>query len=1083
MKQRFYLIWKPLLGLLFLVSMGNVQAQKWVSMLQDTGANYYDIVKEFDAYWKDRPYERGHGYNAFRRWQWFVEPRVYPSGNMKFAARNYALEVYQQELAAASHQMPGTSNMPSSAVQSTLSNWSALGPIGNSQGSGSGGEAGRIQCIITKPNDPNAIYIGAAAGGLWMSKDGGLTYTTTTDQIASCGVSDIAMSMQNNNVIYISTGDKDAGDTHSTGVLKSIDGGLTWNLTGLVWQASQQRRIYRLLINPLNPNTLIAATSVGVYRSLDAGNNWNQVLNGNYVDAEYKPGDTTTVYVVSGGGFYRSTNGGSSFSPISISGSMSTNRLSMAVTPANSNVIYILASSNNNGFGGLYRSTNGGNSFSLMSSTPNIFDWSTNGSGSGGQGWYDIAIDASPTNSNEIVAGGVNSWKSANGGTSWTLFTHWYGGGGRPLVHADLHCVKYYNGSTIFLGTDGGIARSTNNGSSWSSINGNMNIGQIYKLGLAANTPSKIVTGHQDNGSNLMNGSTWNFVLGGDGMDCFIDWSNNTTIVASSQYGNFARSFNNGGSWVNITNGLSGTGAWVSPIVQDPQSPNVYYCGYQQVFKSINQGVSWQQLGSIGTTLDEIKVSPSNTNIIFCSSAGAVWRSNSAGSAWSSITSGMPTGAAQITDFAFDNLNPNNVYVTFSGYSAGNKVFATHNGGATWTNYSTGLPNIPINCIVYSNTSPQAMYVGTDIGVYYREASMSSWIPYFNGLPNVPVFDMEIYYPGNKLRAATFGRGVWETDLYSDPLSPPVAGFQTAFSPGCINTALQFNDVSSNNPNAWNWTFAGGSPSVSSLQNPLVTYTAAGIYTVQLSSSNGNGPSQVYISTVNVVGNPTATPINASVCIGQSGMIGINTNAMLATWSSGQQGLSVQVSGTVNTVYTYTAYLGACSITGNAILYVDPPPPIPVVQIMPGYLATTVSASSYQWYLNGSAVPGATLPMYTPLQQGYYSVWVGNGGCFNSSAPVEILFTELKDWAELASGLQIGPNPFLQEINLNFVRNYSRPLNLEIFNSLGQLVYGKQLNMQSNKSIRLDLPELPAGFYQVRISDKNWTATYKLLRE
>jgi PKD repeat protein len=1070
-------------ALLILLSGFQLKSQKWVSMMQDTSANFYDIVKEFDAYWKDRPYERGHGYNAFRRWQWFVEPRVYPSGNMKTASRAYALEqfrAFQEEQAAART----ISNNNPSVVSATVSNWLPLGPFGNAINASSGGEAGRIQCIAIKPGDPNTLYIGSAAGGLWFTKDGGLSYTTTTDQFASCGVSDIAIDPQNHNNIYISTGDKDAGDTHSTGILRSTDGGLTWTQTGLLWQTSQQRRIYRVLINPLNPNTLIAATSVGVYRTTNAGATWSQVLGGNFVDAEYKPGDTTRVYVVSGGAFFRSTNGGASFSAVSISGSsMNTNRLSMAVTPANDNVIYILASANNNGFGGLYRSTNGGSNFTLMSSTPNILDWSTNGSGTGGQGWYDLAIDASPTNSNEIIAGGVNTWKSTNGGSTWVLNSHWFGGGGKPLVHADLHAVKYYSGTTCFLGTDGGISRSTNSGSAWTSINGNMNIAQIYKTGLASNNPLQIITGHQDNGTNYLNGANWSFILGGDGMDCFIDWNNSNTLYASIQYGEFRRSTNGGASWVNITNGLSGTGAWVAPIVQDPTTPNTIYCGYQQVYKSTNQGTSWQALGSIGSTLDEIKVSPVGSNTIYATNAGVIWRTTNGGTTWSIISGGLPVGSAQITDLAMDNLNPNTIYVTLSGYSNGNKVFRSTNAGATWTNFSTGLPNIPVNCIIYSNNSPQALYVGTDVGVYYREASMNAWIPYFTGLPNVVVDDLEIYYPTGKLRAATYGRGVWETDLFSDPGSPPFAAAQAAFAPGCINIPLQFTDVSSNVPNAWNWTFAGGNPSVSALQNPLITYTATGTYTVQLISSNANGPSAPFITTISVVGNPTAVPVTASVCEGQTGQIGVLTNANNVIWSSGQQGLNIFVSNTITSVYAYTAALGACQVSGTSTLYVDPKPSTPTVIMFPGFIGTTVSASSFQWYLNGTAVAGATLPMFTPVQAGYYSVWVGNGNCFSSSAPVLIEFTSLKEWAELAESVNIGPNPVQTELELQFKSTLPSDLKIEIINSAGQTVYSSGIENKNTKDLKLDFSAFSAGVYTLVLRDKERQASYKILKQ
>ena len=1066
---------KGLLLFLFIFAINfNSFSQKWTEMMRDPNANYYDIVKEFDNYWKDKTYERGKGYKAFKRWQWFVEPRVAPSGNMKFSSRVYAYEQYQKHL----EENPALKFSANAAISATTANWTPLGPFG----SPTGGDAGRVQTIELKPGDPNTIYVGTAAGGFWMSNNSGASYTTTTDQFASCGVSGIAINPLNTNIIYISTGDKDAGDTESTGVLKSTDGGLTWTQTGLIWQTTQQRRIHRLLINPINPNTLILATSVGMYRSLDAGVTWNVVATGSYVDAEYRPGDTTTVYAVTGGSFSRSNNGGASFTGISIPGFIPSSRLSLAVTPANNNYVYILVGATNNGFGGLYRSTTTGSSWTLMSSTPNVMGWDAGGNDVGGQAWYDIAIDASPTNANEITVGGVNSWKSTNGGANWTLNTHWYGGGA-PYVHADLHWVLYTSGTTCYLGTDGGVARTTNSGLTWTTINGNMNIAQIYKMGQSSSVPTKVISGHQDNGTNYMNGAAWSEVYGGDGMDCFIDWNNHNIMVASSQNGNFGRSTNGGASFVGITNGLTGTPAWVAPIVQDPQTPSTYYCGYQDVFKSTNQGNTWVQIGSIGATLDEIKVSPSNPSIIYATSVGGVWRTSNGGATWSNIAAGIGNNGSQITDLAIDNLNPNQIYVTISGYSAGAKVFSSNNGGATWTNYSAGLPNIPTNCIIYTKNSPQALYVGTDVGVYYREASMPNWIPYMTGLPNIVVQDLEIYYPTGKLRAATYARGVWETNLYSNPTAVPFAAFSNIFSPGCINTALQFTDVSANTPNAWNWAFSGGSISSSTLQSPSVTYTATGVYNVTLTTANANGPSAPYVSTISIVNAPTVTPVSASVCINQIGFISVVTNGNLISWDTGQQGLSIGVTNSVDAVYNFTVSLGACNTTGSSTLFVNSLPPSPVVTALAGYLTTTVVASSYQWYLNGSPIVGATSNTYTPTVDGYYSVWVANGNCIASSQPILISVLGLNEFASVFANISVGPNPVKEDLEIVFEKAILSEISYEVQNNLGQTVLVSTLKLNQSNTAKVATQSLASGVYFLNLKQGNSRAVYKFIKQ
>jgi PKD repeat protein len=566
-------------------------------------------------------------------------------------------------------------------------------------------------------------------------------------------------------------------------------------------------------------------------------------------------------------------------------------------------------------------------------------------------------------------------------------------------------------------------------------------------------------------------------------MDCFIDWNNNNVIVASYVNGDFQRSTNGGASWANIVSGLTGSAAWVAPIVQDPVTPTTFYCGYQHVFKSTNQGSSWTQLGSIGAVLDEVKVSPSNPNVIYATSVNGIWKTSNGGVTWSNISGTIPIGSAQVTDLTMDNLNPNQIYVTLSGYSSGNKVYASNNGGAIWTNYSTGLPNIPTNCIVYTNNSPQALYVGTDVGVYYREASMPSWVPYFNGLPNVVVQDMEIFYPTRKLRAATYARGVWESDLFSNPTSVQLAAFSTFFTPGCINTALQFNDVSANSPTSWNWSFPGGIPAGSNIQNPIVTYAASGVYNVTLTTTNGNGPSTPYVGTIAIVNAPTVTPVPASVCENQTGNISVNTNANIVNWDTGQQGLSIGVSNSVNAVYNFTASLGACNTIGSSTLFVNAVPLTPTVVAMAGYLATYVFANNFQWYLNGSPILGATSYTYVPTVDGYYSVWVSNGNCLASSESMFVSVLGLKEFTSVFSNITIGPNPAKGELNLIFENSINEEIYYEIQNNLGQKIYSSTIKSTSGNKAKIVTQSLSNGVYFLNLKQGNKKAAYKFIKQ
>ncbi len=826
-------------------SFSQLDSMNWVQMMKDPSSNFYDVQTAFNAYWNGRTIEKGKGYKQFKRWEAYMEPRVYPSGDMKIPSQTYTQFKEWEDTHPASPTTKASGGV-----------WSSMGPLGVS----SGGGAGRLNFVRFDPTNTNIIYVGAPDGGLWKSTNAGSTWSTNTDQLSVIGCSDIAINPTNTLIMYMATGDGDAGDSYSIGVMKSIDGGLTWNTTGLSWAVTQGRLISKLLMHPTDPSILLAATSAGIYRTTNSGATWTLVQSTNrFYDMEFKPGDPNTVYA-SGTVIYKSTNNGVNWTQVT-SGvpSSGVERMALGVSAANSAYVYILAGrSSDQGLLGIYKSTDSGTTFTTTKgpTSPNLLGWNSNGGDTGGQAFYDLALAVSPTNVNLLLVGGVNIWKSADGGTTWTLNAQWTGSGA-PYVHSDQHDIVFLPGSstTYFSACDGGLFKTTNTGTSWTDISGNLAIAQQYRLSLSASSEGTLISGHQDNGINKLSASNWSQIKGGDGMDCMIDRTSNSIMYGAYVYGDYARSSNGGSTWTTINSGLptgSSSADWLSVWHQDPVSSTTLYAGGRTaLYKTTNSGSSWASTGtpSGSGNIIEFAIAPSNNQIIYSVKVNAISKSINGGVAWTNVTGTIPTTSA-FTNVSIHNTNPLIAWITISGYNSANKVFKTIDGGATWTNISAGLPNVPCNTIVFQNGSTNdPVYVGTDVGVYFRDNTAGSWVSFFDGLPKVSVRDLEIYYPTSKIRAATFGRGTWENALLTVGSFPPSAEF-TGPQNLCSGLTATFTDASAFVPTSWSWSITPGTAGVawsyaggtsSSSQNIQVQFNTAGSYTIILTATNANG--------------------------------------------------------------------------------------------------------------------------------------------------------------------------------------------------------------------------------------------------
>ena len=822
----------------------------WISMMQDPDANFYQIQSAFNKYWENREITKGCGWKPFKRWESLMKDRITIDGRMP--APNEVRDIYNAYM------------KQFDSPASLAGEWINQGPY---QIGGGYEGLGRLNAVAFHPTNPDIVYVGAPAGGLWFTTTGGNEWSSTTDGLPTLGVSAIAIDPVNPSTIFIGTGDRDAGDAPGLGIMKSTDNGATWQTSNT---GMGNATVGDLLFDPSDSQTIFAGTNSGFFKSIDGGANWIKKNNGAFKDIALKPGSNTILYGASGGQFYRSTDAGENWFLIT-AGLPSGARGVIAVTPANPEIVYFLLAKGDNGFRGLYKSENAGLTFTEMSDSPNLMGWSCNGSDAGGQAWYDLAIVADPVDANVIYVGGVNIWKSTNGGASWQINGHWYGGCGVAEVHADQHIFTYNPlNNRIYVGNDGGIYWTENGGSQWNEITTGLPITQIYKIGQSATEEDLVVIGNQDNGTYLLDFDTWMSIGGGDGMECAIDFTNPNYRYTTVYYGAMNRVIGTNASQIagNGVNGITEEGAWVTPFVMGEDDPNVMFIGYKNVWRSVNiknpsaSGVKWKKISTINTgNLSVMEQSPVNTDILYAASGGSLYISTNAMQdepTWMNISSQLLTGAS-ISDIEASPYEENTVYIVQD-----KQIFKSVDRGINWTEITGGLPDIHFSAIVYYKNSQEGLYAGSDAGIFYKDNSLADWIPFSNGLPSAAkVTELEIFYDptspaGDKIKAGTYGRGLWESDMY---VVAPTADFtvdQPVIPSGC---QVAFSDLSFGVPFQWEWSFPGGTPATSTAKNPAgILYDAPGSYDVQLTVTNSAGTHSI-TKTAYIVVSDTIKPV------------------------------------------------------------------------------------------------------------------------------------------------------------------------------------------------------------------------------
>jgi photosystem II stability/assembly factor-like uncharacterized protein len=632
--------------------------------------------------------------------------------------------------------------------------WQALGPDripnGQTYGTNRVDVIGRVSSIAIDPRNTKHILLGAAGGGIWESKDSGASWAPCTDSMPSLAIGAIAFDPSNAQQVYAGSGEGNFYASLGAGVYRSMDGGTTWTV-----RASAPflgLGFYDLVVDPKDPATLYGATTGGFYKSTNNGSTWSLKRPGTCWDISAHPnGGGVELLAAFQDGLFVSTNAGNTFTAVALPSKPTTAWTRLAVDRVNTapDVAYVFGANASAPY--LWRRS--GTTWTKIAFPPATLKTLNTT-----QAWYDWYVAATPDSPTQVYLGAIDTFRGdlADSAWSWTNITTQ----GGNSVHPDQHCLTFEpgNSKTIYIGNDGGIFRSTNQGKTWTALNNGMSITEIEYM---ASDPASswLMAGLQDNGTICFTGSAWNYIADGDGGHCKVSQQNPNTVYHSYYNVTLERSINRGSTWTSLA---------------PPNIASLFYPPLDIASLTIGIGAvslvvtrtgrpPWTTVplglanGEVSTALYGMDA---NT-LLIGTNFGTILKMSWNGTAWTKTTLASPA-VKYISCIAVDPSNPQRFWLTSSQITgAGGRVYRSDNGGASWINCMTGLPNIPINTVIVDPANYKRVWLAADVGVYQSLDAGASWAAFSNGLPNAMAVDLLIHKQDRRLICGTRSRGAW----------------------------------------------------------------------------------------------------------------------------------------------------------------------------------------------------------------------------------------------------------------------------------------------------------------------------------